>query len=65
MEEIHSGGNEQYEDLLAEYKDVADALLEAQNDQQKKSWMEKTEGLNFIHSIRRAWALIKRLGLTK
>lgn len=68
--EYTPGWNDQCEDLLAEYKesrnkDVAKALLDALNDQRKKSWMEKTEGLNFTHSSRKACGLIKRLGSTK
>jgi len=46
-------------------EDVADALMEALDNQRRKSWMDKTEGLNFTYSSRKALILIRRLGSTQ
>lgn len=35
--------------------------MEALDNQRRKSWMDKTEGLNFTHSIRKVWSLIRKL----
>jgi len=46
-------------------EDVADALMRALDDQWRKSWMDKTEGLNSIYSSRKTWSLIRILGSTQ
>ena len=53
--------------LFEEYEeshdsDIADDLIRALNDNRKKRWQETTENLSFIHSSRKGWALLKKLG---
>lgn len=64
------GWNSHCENLMDDYRengseDVADALMQALDVQRRKSWMDKTEELNFTYSSRKAWNLIRKLGSTQ
>lgn len=41
---------------------VGTALLEALNEQRKQKWRDETEDMNFTHSSRKAWSLLRKLG---
>jgi hypothetical protein len=51
--------------LELEYKTnhgTANRLLEELNDQRKRKWEKTVESTNFIHSSRKAWSLLWKLG---
>lgn len=45
-----------------ENPDTASDLIKSLNDNRKKRWEEVTGNLDFRHSSRKAWALLRRLG---
>jgi len=54
-------------ELLEEFErsgdpDIADHLLESLDVARKRRWEESTAGIDFTHSSRKAWSLIRRLG---
>lgn len=53
--------------LYADYlengrSDVADSLLHNLDEARKEKWNKTTKNMNFRHSSRRAWSLLKKLG---
>ena len=53
--------------LLQQYEesgdpDIADNLIESLNAARRDRWEESTSQLNFTHSSRKSWSLIRRLG---
>lgn len=61
------GWSDECEELYQEYQlthsnEKADELLQALNDHRRKKWQETTESLDFTHSSRKAWQLMKKLG---
>ncbi|KMQ82898.1 rna-directed dna polymerase from mobile element jockey-like protein [Lasius niger] len=52
-----------YKDFLENGRtEVADDLLHSLNDSRRQKWIETVENLDFKHSSRKAWSLIKKLG---
>lgn len=61
------GWNEQSDVLYNEYMDtgnheVAEELLRSLDASRKQKWTETVEKLNFQHSSRKAWSLLRKLG---
>ena len=59
--------DEECQVLLEEYEasgdpDIADHLIESLDAVRRTRWEESTEKLNFTHSSRKSWSLIRRLG---
>jgi len=59
--------DEEWQDLLKHYKksgdpDAADHLIESLDAARRHRWEELTSKINFTHSSRKSWALIRRLG---
>jgi len=62
--------DEEAKALLEEYKnsgdpDVADHLIESLDASRRARWEHLTSQINFTHSSRKSWALIRRLGATQ
>ncbi len=56
--------------LLEEYEgsgnlDIADHLIESLDAARRSRWEESVEKLNFTHSSRKSWSLIRRLGASQ
>ena len=56
--------------LLEQYEasgdtDIADHLIESLDAARRVRWAETTANLNFTHSSRKCWNLIRRLGATQ
>jgi len=59
--------DEECQDLLKQYEesgdpDIADHLIVSLNVARRHRWEELTSKMNFTHSSRKSWALIRRLG---
>ena len=59
--------DEECQDLLKQYDDsgdpdIADHLVESLDAARRHRWEELTSKVNFTHSSRKSWALIRRLG---
>ena len=59
--------DEECQDLLKQYEessdpDIADHLIESLDAARLHRWKELTSKVNFTHSIRKSWALIRRIG---
>jgi len=59
--------DEECQDLLKQYEesgdpDVADHVIESLDAARQHRWEELTSKMNFMHSSRKSWALIRRLG---
>jgi len=59
--------DEECQDLLKQYEesddpDIADHLIESLDVDRRHHWEELTSKMNFTHSSRKSWALIRRLG---
>jgi hypothetical protein len=59
--------DEECQDLLKQYEesgdpDVADHLIESLDAARQHRWEESTTRMDFTHSSRKTWALIRRLG---
>jgi len=59
--------DEECQALLEKYEssgdpDIADHLIESLDESRRSRWEETTEKLNFTHSSRKSWSLIRRLG---
>jgi hypothetical protein len=57
----------QYQYQYSEYntnhdRATAYRLLEELNDQRKRKWEKTVESTNFLHSSRKAWSLLRKLG---
>ena len=55
-----------FQDLLKQYEDsgdpdIADHLVESLDAARRHRWEELTSKMNFTHSSRKSWALIRRL----
>lgn len=60
------GWSRECEDLFNEFKDTessdtANELLQSLNKARREKWVKTTESLNFTHSSRRAWSLLRKL----
>ena len=54
-----------YKDYQVEPKtETADRILNSLNNSRKKKWSELVENMNFTHSSRSSWSLLKKLGET-
>jgi len=58
------------QDLLKQYKesgdpDIADHLIESLDVARRHHWEELTSKMNFTHSSRKSWTLIRRLGVAQ
>ena len=56
--------------LLEEYEksgdpDIADHLIESLDAARRARWEESTAQLNFTHSSRKSWSLLRRLGASQ
>ena len=56
--------------LLKEYEesgepDIADHLIESLDAGRRKRWVESVENIDFTHSSRKGWSLIRRLGASQ
>jgi hypothetical protein len=61
------GWEENCENLYQDYNinhdsGTANRLLEELNKQRKKKWEETVESTSFVHSSRKAWNLLQKLG---
>lgn len=59
--------NDTIENLYAEHQqtgnpDTGKRILEQLSDARKQKWMDLTSNLNFTHSSRKAWGLLRKLG---
>ena len=59
--------DEEAKDLLEEYEDsgdpdIADHLIESLDATRRARWEESTAQMNFTHSSRKSWALLRQLG---
>ena len=59
--------DEEAQALLDEYEksgdpDIADQLIESLDAARRARWEESTARMNFTHSSRKSWALLRRLG---
>ena len=59
--------DEECQDLLKQYEesgdpDIADHFIESLDAARRHRWEELTSKINFTHSSRKSWALIRRLG---
>jgi Reverse transcriptase (RNA-dependent DNA polymerase)/Endonuclease-reverse transcriptase len=66
-EQYIPGWDESCENLYQEYnaspdRSTANQLLDQLNTQRKKKWEQTVESTNFIHSSRKAWTLMRKLG---
>jgi len=62
--------DEECQDLLKQYEesgdpDIADHLIESLDAARWHRWEELTSKMNFTHSSRKSWALIRRLGVAQ
>ena len=59
--------DEEAQALLDEYEksgdpDIADQLIQSLDAARRARWEESTARMNFTHSSRKSWALLRRLG---
>ena len=59
--------DEECQDLLKQYEgsgdqDIADHIIESLDVARRHRWEELTSKVNFTHSSRKSWALMRRLG---
>jgi len=62
--------DEEAKALLEEYEtsgvlDIADQLIESLDAARRARWEESTAQMNFTHSSRKSWSLLRRLGASQ
>lgn len=64
------GWSQESEDLYSEFNntgnsDIADELLKSLDSARREKWVDTVERLNFTHSSREAWTLLRKLSTDK